>query len=56
MNVLRGNKGCLSEGCDEGASLWKDDREKIKIHQKAAISSTDQGSSDEEVGLIGAHQ
>lgn len=32
--------------------MWKDDREKIKIHQKAAISSTDQGSSDEEVGLI----
>lgn len=56
MNVLSGNKGCLSEGCDGGASLWEDDKEKIKIHQNGAISSTDQGSCDEEAGLIGTHQ
>lgn len=44
--------------CDGGAALWKDDRErekKIQIHQNAAISSADQGSSDEEVSLIGTH-
>lgn len=56
VDALSGNKGCLSEGCDGGASLWEDDKERLKIHQNAAISSTDQGSSDEEVGLIGTHQ
>lgn len=56
MDVLSGNKGSLSEGCDGGASLWEDDKERLKIHQNAAVSSTDQGSSDEEVGLIGTHQ
>lgn len=55
MDVLSGNKGCLSEGCD-GASLCEDDKERLKIHQNAAISSTDQGLADEEVGLTGTHQ
>lgn len=56
MDVLSGNKGSLSEDCDGGASLWGDDKERLKIHHNAAISSTDQGSFDEEVGLIGTHQ
>lgn len=56
VDVLSGNKGCLSEGCDGGASLWEDDKERLKIHQNPAISSTDQGLSDEEVSLIGTHQ
>lgn len=55
VDDLSGNKGCLSEGCD-GASLWVDDKESLKIHQNTAISSTDQGLSDEEVGLTGTHQ
>lgn len=56
VNVLSGNKGCLSDGCDGRASLWKDDREKIYIHQNGTISFTDQGWSDEEVSLIRTHQ
>lgn len=46
----------LSEGFDGGASLWEEDGERLNIHQNTAISSNDQGSSDEEVGLIGTHQ
>lgn len=56
VNFLSGNKGFPSEGRDGGASLWEDDKEKIKIHQNGAISSTDQGSSDEDVGLTRAYQ
>lgn len=51
VDVLIVNKGCQSEGCNSGTSL----RKRLIIHQKAAISSTDQGSSDEEVCLIEIH-
>lgn len=51
MDVFTGNKGSLS-----GVSLREDDKERLKIHQNTAISFSDQGLSDEEVGLTGTHQ
>ncbi len=56
MDVLSGNKGCVSEGCDGGASSWEEDKERLKTDENTAISSTDPRSSDEEVDLIGTHQ
>lgn len=34
VDGLSGNKGFLSEGCDGGASLWEDDRERQKNPSK----------------------
>lgn len=52
---------CISEDCDRWDSLWehegKKKKKKSKSIKSAAISSTDQEQSDEEVGLIGTpHQ
>lgn len=53
----RGKKVPLGKGSDKKPLGGKSTREKICIHQSAAISFTDQEASDEEVSLIGTpHQ